>query len=139
MWEMVSAIASVVTTVLIAATAVAAMSQLRQLRLASQLEGVLALHREFNSSEMNHVRVYVRDALPERLKDPRFVAALRSGEIDFHEHKELLLANFWEKIGSLVREGVLDPEIYLQIGAYRCVEHWEQLRRVIEIVREKEP
>ena len=30
-------------------------------------------------------------------------------------------------------------DLYLIIGAYRCIEHYEQLRPAIELVRKKEP
>jgi hypothetical protein len=138
-WEIVSAVSSIVTTIIIGATAIAAVSQIRQLRLSTQLEGLLALHREFNSPEMSHVRAYVKDELPALLRDERYKQSLLAGDTNLHTHKEFLLCNYWEKVGSLVREGVLDPGLYLDIGAYRCVEHWEQLRPSIELVRKVEP
>jgi len=49
----------VVTTLVIAATAIAALIQIRQLKLATQLEGFLALHQEYASPEMYAVREYV--------------------------------------------------------------------------------
>ena len=138
-WEIVSAVSSMVTTVIIGATAIAAVSQIRQLRLSTQLEGLLALHREFNSPEMGQIRAFVRDELSERLKDERYRESLLAGDTNIHKHREFVLCNFWEKIGSLVREGILDPELYLATGAYRCIEHWKQLRPAIELVRRTEP
>lgn len=138
-WEIVSAVSTVLTTIIIAATAIAAVSQIRQLRLSTQLEGLLALHREFNAPDMGQVRAYVKDDLPALLRDERYRQSLLAGDTNTHAHKEFVLCNYWEKIGSLVREGVLDPDLYLDIGAYRCIEHWEQLRPAIELVRKAEP
>ncbi len=63
-WEAISAGAAVVTTVVITATAIAALIQIRQLKLATQLEGFLALHREYASPEMYAAREYVANELP---------------------------------------------------------------------------
>jgi hypothetical protein len=137
-WEVAGALSSVATTVIIGVTAIAAVRQIRQLRLNTQLEGLLELHREFNSMEMGKVRAFVRDELPALLRDPRYCESLRTGDTNTLTHREFLLCNYWEKIGSLVRKGILEPDLYLEISAYRCIEHWEQLQPSIELIRKTE-
>jgi hypothetical protein len=63
----------------------------------------------------------------------------RSGTATTATHPEFVLADYWEKIGLLVQERVLDPELYLAIGSYRCIEAWDQLLPVIDLIRVKEP
>jgi len=138
-WEGVSTMATVVTTLVIAATAIAAIIQIRQLKLATQLEGFLALHQEYASPEMYAVREYVKNELPRRLQDPKYCDELEKGGAFTATHPELVLGNFWEKVGTLVSTGLLDPNLYLEMGAYRAIEAWDQLREVIELRRRSEP
>ena len=138
-WEAISTTATVVTTLVIAATAIAAIIQIRQLKLATQLEGFLALHREYGSPEMYAVREYVKNELPKRLGDASYREELEKGGAFTATHPELILGNFWEKVGGLVSTGLLDPNLYLEMGAYRAIEAWEQLTEVIELRRRSEP
>ncbi len=138
-WEAISAGAAVVTTVVITATAIAALIQIRQLKLATQLEGFLALHREYASPEMYAAREYVANELPERLRDAKYRDELEKGAAFIATHPELVLGNFWEKVGGLVSSGLLEPNLYLEMGAYRAIEAWDQLTHVVELRRRKEP
>ena len=138
-WEAVSAAAAVVTTAVITATAIAALIQIRQLKLATQLEGFLALHREYASPEMYAAREYVANELPERLRDEKYREELEKGAAFIATHPELMLGNFWEKVGALVSTGLLEPNLYLEMGAYRAIEAWEQLTDVIDLRRRSEP
>lgn len=138
-WEGIGTIATVVSTVVIAATAIAAIIQIRQLRLATQLEGFLALHSEYASPEMYAAREYVANELPKRLGDETYRAELAEGRAFAATHPELILGNFWEKVGTLVSTGLLAPNLYLETGAYRVIEARSQLNDVIELRRKTEP
>lgn len=138
-WEAISAGAAVLTTLVIAATAITALVQIRQLKLATQLEGFLALHREYASPEMYAVREYVANELPKRLQDGQYREELEKGAAFIGTHPELVLGNFWEKVGTLVNTGLLEPNLYLEMGAYRVIEAWNQLADVIELRRRTEP
>ena len=137
--ESLSAWAAIVTTIVFAATAIAAIVQIRQLKLATQLEGFLALHREYASPEMYAARQYVAMVLPERLRDEAYRAELVNGTAFIESHPELMLGNFWEKVGGLVSTGMLDPNLYLEMGAYRVIEAWDQLEEVVALRRRTEP
>lgn len=137
--ESLSSWASVATTVVIAATAIAAIIQIRQLKLATQLEGFLALHREYGSPQMYAARQYVAIVLPQRLRDEAYRAELINGTAFIESHPELILGNFWEKVGGLVSAGMLEPNLYLDMGAYRVIEAWQQLEEVIRLRRQAEP
>jgi len=137
--EGITAASAAITTLVIAATAIAAVVQIRQLKLATQLEGYLALHREFGSTEMYAIREYVANELPKRLLDGKYREELESGAAFSGTHPELVLGNFWEKVGTLVSTGLLAPNLYLETGAYRVIEAWDQLSDVIALRRKKEP
>ena len=88
---------------------------------------------------MYAVREYVANELPKRLRDQSYREELEKGAAFITTHPELVLGNFWEKIGELVSTGLLEPELYLEIGAYRAIEAWDQLADVIELRRRREP
>lgn len=137
-WEAISAAAAVTSAAVIAATAIAAIIQIRQLKLATQLEGFLALHAEYAAPEMYACRAYVANVLPGKLRDRAYREEIAVNKA-FDTHPELMLGNFWEKIGTLVRRGVLDPNLYLDVGAYRAIEAYRQLEDVIALRRRDEP
>jgi len=138
-WEGISGAATVVTTLVIAATAIAAIVQIRQLKLATQLEGFLALHKEYGSPEMYAAREYVATELPKRLREEKYREELENGAAFSATHPELVLGNFWEKVGTLGSTGLLAPNLYLETGAYRVIEAWDQLTDVIALRRRNEP
>ena len=137
--EGITAASAAITTLVIAATAIAAVVQIRQLKLATQLEGFLALHREYGSPEMYIAREYVANELPKRLLDQKYRDELEGGAAFSGTHPELVVGNFWEKVGTLVSTGLLAPNLYLETGAYRVIEAWDQLGDVIALRRKKEP
>ena len=47
--------------------------------------------------------------------------------------------NIAKKVGTLVSTGLLAPNLYLETGAYRVKEAWDQLSDVTALRRKKEP
>jgi hypothetical protein len=74
--EMWGTIASVGTFVVIAATAIAAFVQLRHIRRANELAGLLSTFAMLQDPSVREMVNYVRHALPERMKDADFRASL---------------------------------------------------------------
>lgn len=91
MWEIVATISSAATTVIILATALAAVGQIRQLRLATQLQALLALYQEAQTREYTDARIHARDVLPALLRDPQYRAQLISGDTNVQTHREFIL------------------------------------------------
>ena len=136
-WEGLTALASLVTTLIIAVTAIVAIVQIRHLRAANQLAAAMALMSELET--LVDARTFVANALEERLKDPAFRAALTSSKFDRREHLELTVGNYWEKFGILLRKGLLDKRLFLDWGAQGCLRDWKQLREVTALIRGPSP
>ena len=74
--ELVNAIASVVTAVVIGATAIAAIIQLRHLRMNNQITALLAVQSEFDAKDFRDADVLMRKEFPDILQDEGFCAYL---------------------------------------------------------------
>ncbi|HET9342339.1 MAG TPA: hypothetical protein VFO25_05460 [Candidatus Eremiobacteraceae bacterium] len=136
-WEALTAIASLVTTLVIAVTAIVAIVQIRHLRAANQLAAAMALMGELET--LVDVRTFVATTLELKLKDPAFRESLSTNRFDRHEHLEIILGNYWEKFGILLRQGLLDRQLFLDWGAQGCLRDWRQLREVTALIRGPSP
>jgi hypothetical protein len=121
--ELISAVASLTTAVVIGATAIAALIQLRHMRASNQITGFLTLrnmldddahqralallHREGDLSQDEGYRSFVADD-----------AALKptGGQTHYEEIRAavLMMANSVEVIGTLVRNGVVDERMFFE-------------------------
>jgi len=138
-WEAVTAIASLITAIVIAATAITAVIQIRHLRTANQLSAALNLYAEQDGAELRKARTFVSTELEERMRDPAFREALLTGTIDRDVHIEIKLGNYWEKFGLLMRTGLLDKILFLSWGSGACVNDWRLLRDVTRALRTHRP
>jgi hypothetical protein len=114
--ELLNTLASITTTVVISATAIAAVIQLRHMRAGNQIAGQLALRQVLLDDafieSMGHVRFEIR----ELLKDPLFLAYVRqfhlSSASDGDERYDrpymaaLRVGRNLENIGNMIRNGL---------------------------------
>jgi len=125
------------TCVVIAATAIAALIQLRHLRASNQLAGMIEINRMWQDPQMQAWFNFVRDDLPAKLQDPEFCAGLRGDRIDRRVHVELYVADYWEQIGGYVKHGLIDERSLLDLGNDQIVGFWEILWPVTALRRER--
>ncbi len=125
------------TFVVIAASAVAALVQLRHLRTSNQLTGLLHLNRMWHDPQLQVWFNFVIDDLPERMKDPEFRAGLFAERIDRRIHVELYVADYWEQIGTYVKYGLIEERSYLDLACASIVQYWEMLWPVTSLRRER--
>lgn len=112
--ELVNTIATVGTFVVIAATAVAAVIQLRHIRHGNQLQTIMALRTLRESDAIDDAFTFVADDLAKRLEDPAYRAELETPHPpDRTVHKELILWDYFEHVGSYIKFGLIDSELYL--------------------------
>ncbi len=123
------------TFVVIAATAMAALIQLRHLRAGNQLNTLLTLMRMWDQHDMQeHIR-YMRGPLQQKLKDPAFLAEFASGSPSRVDHPELLIADFWEQIGAFMKYNLMDERSWLDVASTQVIAAWESLEPAIESMR----
>jgi nitrate reductase alpha subunit len=136
-WQAVGAIGSLLTVIVIAASAYFALRHVTQLRRAAQLDGTMRIFAQFTAPEFIAARRFVLSELAEKLKDPLFRQELRNYKIaDAAKHPEYRVLLFLQLVGSLVKNRLVDgPGIY-EFAQYSIIKSWEVLEPVVHLQRE---
>jgi hypothetical protein len=142
--ELISTLASLTTAVIIGATAVAAMVQLRHMRSSNQINAQLAVR-----TMMNDVRKesdLLRNGLTAAMADPsfrRYIRAMARGETCAHtpEHQAFYNAAFTivstgATIGELTRRGIIDEDTLLAPNHERFWITWKAMENFVAVMRE---
>ena len=128
--EWVTAIATVGTFLVIAATAGAAVLQLRHLRSSNQIVALNQIKSTLESEMYRSAIRFVREELPDRYKNAEvrciLLETLRSKELE----PLTLIANFFEEIGTFVRAGYID-KIACDIWGALILDCWTKLEPFI--------
>ena len=134
--EAVNAVAAFMTLVLLAITTIAALVQLRHLRASNELAAVLAIERDFRSPEIQAALVFAQRELAGRLEDPAYRRELGTpGYVDPRRHPEMLLCNWFNRTGALVRAGLVKEGLFLDSFARLVVYYWQVLGPVVAVFR----
>jgi hypothetical protein len=131
--ETLSAAAAVGTFLVIAATAVAALIQLRHLRVSNQLQGLLAILALPYEPILHESFQFVSHELAARMQDPAFRRELENPQPDRKIHKELQVCDYYERLGSIVKNGLMPEELYFDNSTPE--QYWKLLSQVIVIRR----
>lgn len=147
--EALTALASVATTVVIAATAIAAMVQLRHMRAANSIQAILSFRDMLEDEVHREAANTLRGGDMERaLEEPEFREFLyRSTNklpmngapeeryVQLHQ-AAISIGNSFELIGGMVRNHVVTPEIFLPNYWWVVSNHWGNLESFIAMMRE---
>jgi hypothetical protein len=135
-WGAIAAIGSLLSAVVIAISAIFALRQVNQLQRATQLDGTMRVFAEFSDPEFIAARNFVLHELPHKLKDPAFVAELKSyTQVSLAKHPEYRVLLFLQIVGSLVQNRLVSgPSVY-QFAQYSIIKSWEILEPVVKIQR----
>ena len=137
--ELWNTIGTLGTFVVITATAVAAVIQLRHLHRNNQLAGLLSVLDLFQQPHVHDLIDYIRHELPVKMEDPNFRAGLATVPVDRREHPELHLCDLYEQVGSYVRSGLIDEELFVRPQFQNIILNWQILQPVIMILRRTRP
>ena len=128
---------SALTLVVIAATAVAAIVQLRHLRASNQLSALLEILDQWNQPSLRTAFSHFHQDMGTKLADPVYAEMLRSsGSGDRGSYPELLVFDFWEQVGTYCKHGLIDENILLDIVSTQVSSAWKRAWPAIEIIRE---
>ncbi len=141
--EWLTAIGTIGTFVVIAASAVAALIQLRHMRGSNQIVALTECRETLESPEFREAQRFVSYELPKRLMDPEERLRIAQPQSQFEgEYKSIdTVANFFESMGMFVKNRIIDPDLALSMWCYIVLRNWEALLPVITYVRNdlKEP
>jgi hypothetical protein len=140
-WEAVTALSTAFTglvillTVIFAARQVRALNdqskalgaQLEHLRRATQLDGTLAVFDELFSSELQSAYRFVMTEFDQRMKDETYHGEALERAPNPETHKEIHLMRHFERIGTLVKNDLLDACALFDFAGFFIQEVWGKL------------
>jgi len=129
-----SAIAQIGTFVVIAATAIAALIQLRHVRAANDMTTSNMFIQEFEGPDLREAFAFVRTQLDEKLKDPAFRRELREGQVDRAKHPEIAVCNFFDQWGGYYRHGAINRTQFMRHNAGVVTRFWRRLEPVVALL-----
>jgi Domain of unknown function (DUF4760) len=140
--ELVNTLATFGTFLVIAATAIAAVVQLRHARSSNSIAALNELRETTESSEFQAAQHFVLGELSVRMQDAAFrygiaVPASRTEETRPLSSKMNTVGNFYEGMGVLVKTGLVDRELVFQIWADVVIGAWQRLAPVAAIARRR--
>lgn len=135
--EWVTAVGTIGTFVVIAASAIAALLQLRHLRGSNQIVALTECREKMESAEFRRAQRFVSYELPQRLADPQECLLIAQSQSQFEgEYQDIdTVANFFENLGSFVKNRIIDQQIACDLLSYVVMRNWNALLPVTTYVR----
>lgn len=135
--EIVNAVASIGTLLVIAATAIAAIVQLRHMRGSNQIQALTECREVLESEEFSRALEFVAYELPERMKDPKTREKLTVSPIPDDLRAVNTVGNFFESMGAFVKHDIIDAKIAQDLWSGIVESSWRRLSPVVAITRRK--
>lgn len=135
--EWVTAVATILTAIVIAASALAALLQIRHLRTGNQISAFNEHREMMDSPEFREALHFIRNELPARLDDRAMLAELTEHGFRGEYAGIRLVANAFESMGMFVRTGMLDRRIAVELWAKIVHDTWNVLRPLTASVRKR--
>lgn len=138
--ELLNTLATFGTFLVISATAIAAIVQLRHARGGNQIAALNELRETAERPEFSAAAHFITAQLPEKILDPEFRYQVENREARSAENGPLIaastsLGNFYESMAILVRQGFVDREVTLELWNGPIVRHWQALAPLTAINR----
>src|SRR5579864_3178354 len=120
MFEILNTIAAIGTFLVIAATAIAAVVQLRHMRASNQLEGLLSVLARVEDANFNRWLTDTQRQMPELLADRAYIQSIIDNTFD-RSVAWLQLGNSYDWVGSLVKNRLIPIDAFLDVYSFRIV------------------
>ena len=128
-------VASIGTFVVISATAIAALIQLRHMRSSNQIAAITTLQEKLDSERMILARRFVAEQVPKLLSDPAGRSKLGAKIMPPELEGMRDVGNFFDLVGTFVRLGIVDRGIAVSLWDGLALNMWRQLEAVAHIRR----
>jgi len=143
--EVLNTLGTLLSVAIVGAIATAALVQLRHLRAGNQITALLAVQNELDSQDFREA-ILVRRELPGALRDRAFCEfeiAVSQSRPDIPTNDKYLkirqaanlVGNTFENLGSLVKNGILDRRLFLDIYSWIVRRYWNNLEGFTAIAR----
>ena len=140
--ELVNTLATFGTFVVIAATAIAAVVQLRHARSSNHIAALNELRETMESPDFIHARHFVETELSAKLQDPAFRYQVARPSARTDEMRPLIgrinaIGNFFEGVGMLAKTRLVDKQLVVEMWSNVVVQDWEALAPMTAIARRR--
>jgi hypothetical protein len=141
--ELVNTLATFGTFVVIAATAIAAIVQLRHARSSNHIAALNELRETTQTPDFQAAQHFIGGELSRMMQDPAFryqvglTAAARTDEMRSLMAKVNPIGNFCEGMGILVKTGLVDRELVLDLWSEQLIGYWQRLAPMTAIYRRR--
>jgi hypothetical protein len=133
--EWVGAISSAGTFVVIAASAIAALLQLRHMRSGNQIAAYNECRETMDSAPFRDALQFIRTKLPERLTDAAACEEIVRAGLAGEYGDIRLVANLFESMGLFVRTGMMEQRIACELWSGIVLSTWNALRPLTAVIR----
>ena len=133
--DVVNVVATVGTFVVIAASAVAALIQLRHMRGSNQITALNEFRETLESGEISEAQRFVSFVLPDRMLDQAERVKMTTLPFTGDYAKIGSIANLFESLGEFVKIGIIDANIACDIWGFVVVRNWNALAPLTTYIR----
>jgi hypothetical protein len=137
--EWVTAISTAGTFVVIAASAIAALLQLRHTRGSNQIIALTECREKLESEEFQDARAFLALRVPELMKDPEMERKLEQAFFPAELRPAGNVANFFESMGAFVRFNIIDRRIACDLWCGVVVSSWNAMLPITRVRRKLDP
>ena len=128
--ELASTLAAIGTFLVITATAVAAIVQLRHLRSGNQIAALTEMREAIEAPEFFAARHFLQDELPALLKQPGFTQRVERRVLDDDLQAITKVGYLFENLGAFVKYGIIDRDIACDLWSDVALSCWLSLKPV---------
>ena len=137
-FEVVSLLLGLCTLGVIAASAVAALIQVRQMRTANQIDATMRFSEQMERPEFREALRFVIEDLGDRLKDPRFREDLLTKGRTAPSLVGFVRASvLFEEMGNLLKHGILDEDLLCDNHSLLINSCWQSMAPAVAIMRSR--
>jgi hypothetical protein len=133
--ESLAAIGTIVSCVVVVVGAFAAVRQLRHLRASNEASMLQNMIVRWEHPDVRDSMRFVREELPNKMRDPAFVEALWQDRIAGEARAIIPALNYWESVGSFVLSGAISEESVMLGYAWLAVDTWNAAAPAIAVRR----
>lgn len=135
--EQLSALAAVGTFLVIGASAIAALIQLRHLRASNQFAAMLHVNERWDSPDIKRIKHFIDSEFPAKYDSIEYIQSLQTNHRDPEKHPEILVCDWWEEVGAMVKHGLIREEPLFDLTGIIIINDWNKLAPAIGILRKK--
>lgn len=137
-FEVLQIAASLLTAAIIAATAIAALVQLRHIRSSNELTAFNEALELWYSPPIQAGFQFIQSDLKQKMQDSRFRHELETeGIVNHATHPDLNVCDFFDNIGVMVTLGMMREDVILHPAAQLIETLWQTMSPTIAIMRRK--